>query len=95
VLVYQLVRELLYNVAKHAGTDRARVTAERAGHRVRVVVEDEGVGFDPATLEEVAGVGLGLPSVRDRLELVGGRLDVESRPGEGTRVALEVPLRSE
>jgi PAS domain S-box-containing protein len=95
VLIYQLVRELLYNVAKHAGTDRARVTAERAGHRVRVVVEDEGVGFDPATLEEVAGVGLGLPSVRDRLEIVGGRLDVESTPGEGTRVALEVPLRSE
>ena len=95
VLVYQIVRELLYNVAKHAGTDRARVTAERTCHHVRIVVEDEGAGFDPSTLEEAADVGLGLLSVRERLEVVGGRLAVRSVPGEGTRVTLEVPLRPE
>ena len=96
VLLYQLVRELLFNVTKHAGTGRARVTAERADGHVRVVVEDDGAGFDPAELEETGGpggaAGLGLPSVRERLELVGGAFDVESAPGEGTRVTITVPV---
>jgi PAS domain S-box-containing protein len=95
VLLYQLLRELLFNVAKHAGTGRARVTAERAGDRVRVVVADEGAGFDPAALDAArAPAGLGLPSVRERLELVGGRLEVESAPGEGTQVTVELPVET-
>lgn len=95
ILVYQIVRELLFNVAKHAGTHRVRVEAEQTDHHVRVVVEDAGAGFDPATLEESGNAGLGLPSVRERLGLVGGRLDVASKPGEGTRVTVEVPLGPE
>jgi signal transduction histidine kinase len=91
VLLYQLLRELLFNVIKHAGTGRARLTAERDGEHVRVVVEDEGTGFDPAELEEPQADGLGLPSVRERLELVGGQLDVASAPGQGTRVSITVP----
>jgi len=92
VLLYQLLRELLFNVAKHAGTGRARVTAERAGDRVRIVVKDEGAGFDPAALDAArAPGGLGLASVRERLALVGGRLEVESAPGVGTRVTVELP----
>ncbi len=90
VLLYRLLRELLFNVAKHAGTDRARLTAERSDGGVRVVVEDEGAGFDPSVLEGLAG-GLGVASVRERLEAVGGRLEVASAPGEGTRVTIEVP----
>lgn len=94
VLLYQLVQELLFNVAKHAGTGRARVVAERveggAGEeRVRLVVEDEGAGFDPSALG--GGGGLGLPTVGERVELVGGRLTVESAAGAGTRVTVEVP----
>ena len=87
-------------MAKHAGTRRARVVAERAegprggpGGRVRLVVEDEGAGFDLSTLGDSAQ-GLGLPTVRERLALVGGRLTVESAPGEGTRVTIEVPVSS-
>ena len=64
VLLYQLVQELLFNVAKHAGTERARLTAARVDGHLRVVVEDEGSGFDPAALEETGTKGLGLPSVR-------------------------------
>jgi PAS domain S-box-containing protein len=95
VLLYQLVRELLFNVVKHAGTKRARVSAARVDGHVRVVVADEGAGFDPATLEEGAEGGLGLPSVRERLELVGGRLTVESAPGQGTLIAVTVPVGPE
>ncbi|PAP77123.1 PAS domain S-box protein [Rubrivirga marina] len=88
ILLYQLLRELLLNVAKHAGVPAARVTAEQVDSGVRVVIEDEGAGFDVA----VTPGGLGLASVRERLEAVGGRLTVESAPGEGTRVSLDVPV---
>jgi PAS domain S-box-containing protein len=95
VLLYQLLRELLFNVTKHAGTDRARVIAERTNEHVRLVVEDEGAGFDPAELDEASNVGLGLPSVRERLELVGGELEVASSPDEGTRITITVPVEGE
>ena len=92
VLLYQLLRELLFNVVKHAGTDRARVVAERTDEHVRITVEDEGVGFTPAALDDPTAVGLGLPSVRERLELVGGQIEVASAPGEGTRVTITLPI---
>jgi PAS domain S-box-containing protein len=90
-LLYNLVRELLFNVAKHSGADRARVVIGEADGHVVVRVEDEGSGFDVGTLDEGTARGFGLPSVRKRLEAVGGRLDVSSAPGEGTRVTLTVP----
>jgi two-component system CheB/CheR fusion protein len=63
VLIYQIVRELLFDILKYAGTKRARVTAKRPNEHIRIAVEDEGAGFDPATLEEARNAGLGLPSV--------------------------------
>jgi signal transduction histidine kinase len=59
-----------------------------------VTVEDEGVGFDRSALDYSDADGLGLLSVRERLDLVGGRLDVTSTPGEGTRVTITVPVFS-
>lgn len=108
VLLYQFLRELLFNVSKHAGTGEARVTVEVVsadgdsaegrgadgtadGTAVRVSVEDEGAGFEPAAPGGPA-TGFGLASVRERVELVGGRLAVASAPGAGTRVTLTVPL---
>ncbi len=93
-LLYHLVREALFNVAKHARTGRARVSIADVDGHVTVTVEDEGAGFDPGVLDgEGAGPrgGFGLASVRERLEVVGGRLEVASTPGEGTRVTLSVP----
>lgn len=90
VLLYQFLRELLLNVAKHAATKRARLIAEQAGADVCITVEDEGVGFDVGALTKPGTSGLGLPSVRERLELVGGRLRVESVPGKGTRVTITI-----
>ncbi len=91
VLLYHLLRELLFNVAKHAGTTEARVRAEPFRGGARVTVEDQGAGFEPTSLTRAKGFGLGLASVFERLELVGGRLLVESTPGEGTRVTIELP----
>jgi len=90
VLLYQFLSELLFNVARHAGTGRVRLRAERAEGAVCVVVEDEGTGFNSAALNR--SDGLGLTSVRERLDLVGGQLKIESAPGEGTRITIKVPV---
>ena len=95
LLLFQSVRELLFNVRKHAGVDHAEVALSQPdGDHIRIVVKDNGVGFDsrqtPAT--GAAGNGFGLVSVRERLELLDGCLAVESKPGAGTRITLESPL---
>lgn len=96
VLLFQIVRELLFNVKKHAATGRATVAlAEEDGYLV-IHVTDEGQGFDAAVVErrEAPG-GFGLFSVRERLELLGGRLAVRSRPGQGTHVEVYAPVQPE
>ena len=95
ILLYQILRELLFNVVKHAGTKRARIEAESRDRHVRIVVADEGDGFDVTLLSHADHHGFGLRSVRERLELIGGRLDVESTPGTGTRVTITLPASVE
>ena len=84
-----MVQEALTNAVRHAGAGRITVTATRADRVLRVAVDDDGVGFDPAA---VAHRSLGLAGMRERLALVGGALSGESRPGRGTRVVAEVPV---
>jgi signal transduction histidine kinase len=86
--LYRIVQESLTNVAKHAGAAAASVTIHRRRHTVTTVVEDDGGGFDPTVISD----GLGLTSMRERAELVSGTVRVESRPGGGTTIAVEVPL---
>ena len=100
VLVYQSVRELLFNVVKHAGVDRARVECRcaREGERavLMVTVQDEGTGFpaDAAGPHALAREpGLGLFSVRERLALFGGDLQIDSTPGAGTLATIRLPLQ--
>jgi nitrate/nitrite-specific signal transduction histidine kinase len=89
----RIVQEALRNVFRHAGTDRVTVSIERYDDSVRVCVVDEGRGFDRAHLEgRDDGRHLGLRTMRERAESVGGTLTVESLPGQGTSVVLEVPL---
>jgi len=94
ILLFQAVRELLLNTAKHAQTSRAVVTVSHlANDRLRFVVSDDGVGFAPAELQNHSKPsGFGLFSIRERLELIGGRMEVTSAPGQGTRVTLEAPI---
>jgi signal transduction histidine kinase len=88
--LYRIVQEALTNVIKHANARTVSVVLTRQGDRVAVVIEDDGRGFDP---EEARGERLGLLGMEERIALVDGRLLVESRPGQGTTVAVEVPLR--
>ncbi len=110
VLLVQLVRELLFNVAKHAGVKEARISVSDGDGYREITVEDSGHGFAPdaahggpptkgrtdgpahAVLDRnEAGGGLGLTSIRHRLGLLGGRLDIRSEPGGGTRATIVVP----
>jgi signal transduction histidine kinase len=93
-LLFQSVRELLFNVVKHAGTDSATVTLQRTGGEVRVTVADSGVGFEAPRQQagpSPAG-GFGLLSIRERLDLLGGRVEVDASPGQGSRICLVAPL---
>jgi signal transduction histidine kinase len=93
VLLFQLVRELLFNVVKHADVDEARVILSEDDHDLVIRVEDDGTGFDTSVLRNGNnGTGFGLPSVVERLRLFGGRLTVDSAPGHGTRCTVRVPL---
>jgi CheY-like chemotaxis protein/two-component sensor histidine kinase len=94
VLLFQSVRELLINVAKHAGTDRATVSlAIDPDQELRIEVQDEGRGFDPVAMEAKSESGhFGLFSVKERMQAMGGRLDVKSKPGAGTTVTMTLPL---
>ena len=87
--LFRVAQEALTNVARHAGTARASVTLRRADGGLLLAVGDQGVGFDPTRPRE--GRSLGLASMRERLHLVGGTLDVESSPGRGTTVVAWVP----
>ncbi len=95
VLLFESVRELLFNVVKHASAAPATVTVRRTeDNDIRIVVSDTGPGFDRdlgSVPDDVAG-GLGLFSIRERLGLLGGQLHIESVPGTGSRVSLTAPL---
>jgi signal transduction histidine kinase len=86
---FRVVQEALQNVQRHSGTNEARVTMTGSDGALRVVVADDGSGFDTAS---AGNGGLGLVNMRERLHLLGGRLTIESEPGRGTVVTFEVPL---
>jgi PAS domain S-box-containing protein len=94
--LFQAVRELLLNVAKHAGTESALVSLEREAESMAITVEDHGCGFDMAeagTRKARTG-GFGLFNMQQRIEYLGGRLIVKTSPGKGTRATIMVPLES-
>ena len=94
--VVRIVQEALSNVRRHAGADRATLRIERYDDALRICAVDEGRGFDPSLLEgRDDGRHLGLRTMRERAESVGGTLIVESAPGQGTSVVLQLPLHED
>lgn len=89
--LFRIVQEGLNNVVKHAQTDRALVTLKMGDGRILLLIEDEGRGFDPATIE-AGQVSMGLASMRERAKMMGGTLKIESQLRVGTRIKVEVPL---
>lgn len=94
VIVFECVREILFNVRKHAGVDWARLTLRRSPEGLLCVqVVDEGKGFETITLERRKSIDMsfGIFSITERMSQIGGLLKVESQPGKGTCVELSVP----
>lgn len=95
IFLYRSIREILINIAKHAQAKLVKVTVSRDNEDIRVTVEDDGRGFDVSTFNGRSSRprGLGLFSVRERLTHIGGKLEIESIRGKGTRVAMTAPLK--
>jgi signal transduction histidine kinase len=89
---YRIVQEALTNVAKHAHAHRCSVYLQRLTNTVLVTIEDDGTGFDPASVEEASATrGLGLIGIRERVSQLRGTLRLETVPGKGTRLTVELP----
>jgi two-component system sensor histidine kinase DegS len=93
VTIFRVVQEVLENAAKHATPTHVQVTLRLDESTARAIVEDDGIGFDVdealAKADEQRTIGLAL--IRDRAQMLGGTLEIDSTPGSGTRVLLEIP----
>ena len=92
MLLFQSIRELLFNVVKHAGVSEATVTLEQVDGRGRITVSDSGKGFDAEVVLKSPTVAHGLLIIQDRLSLLGCQMQLISKPGEGTHVLIELPV---
>ena len=88
--LFRIVQEALRNIVKHGRTQDAKVDLSGSGDEIHLCISDQGAGFNPASAQTKGG--LGLISMRERLRLIGGYLDVESEPSHGTRIYVRVPL---
>jgi PAS domain S-box-containing protein len=93
--LFRVVQEALHNVGKHAQASLVWLALDLTQDQaITLAIRDNGLGFDPASLEEtVRGGHLGLKQMRERVEGAGGRLDINSQPGQGTEVRIVLPLR--
>jgi len=89
-VLFRVIQELAQNIVKHAQATQMTLQIIRSEEELTIMVEDNGVGFDPAALGEEAGIGL--KNIESRMAYLGGRAEFDSSPGRGTTVTLEVPL---
>jgi two-component system CheB/CheR fusion protein len=94
--LYRITQEALTNILKHAGARRVSVLLERRPNLVSLIVEDDGAGFDAATVFQAARSRskLGLLGMQERVTLAGGTIEIESTPGAGTTIFARIPLES-
>jgi len=91
VLIFRAVQELLANVREHAQATQVKVAVDMDTHQVRVSVEDNGKGFDAEGASFASGQGRGLKTLRERLKMVGGTVEVNSAAGKGSRIGVAIP----
>ena len=94
-MMFDSVRELLFNIVKHAETKKAMIRCYEDPDHFSITVQDEGKGFDPKTMvspKQKPG-GLGLFSIRERMLVIGGKMHIDSAPGNGSRITLEWPKK--
>jgi signal transduction histidine kinase len=88
--LYLVLREGLMNIARHSHASRADVTLTQTDSEIRGSLSDDGVGFEP--IEKWSGEGVGLSSMKERIEKLGGELTIQSSPGGGARISFVLPL---
>jgi len=93
--IFRVAQEALTNVVRHAAATNAIVRLDESGGILRLVVSDDGIGFDPKQARSRPTESVGLFGMAERVALIGGDIDVISREGSGTRVEVRVPLREE
>jgi two-component system sensor histidine kinase UhpB len=93
-VAFRCIQEILTNVVRHAHAENVLIAVKRHGSFFRLAVTDDGVGFDVTTVLEQGSfqTAFGLSGMQERVALVGGTLQIQSWPGQGTQVAIEVPL---
>ena len=91
VLIFRATQSLLRNVRDHAQATEVKIMLDMGEHLVRVSVEDNGRGFDPESISKEETKKFSLPMLQERIEMVGGSMELESAAGEGTRVAFSIP----
>ncbi len=95
VLIFRAVQELLFNIVKHANASIARVSLEKDRNFIKINVSDDGVGFDPSTINNKGHhTGFGIFSISERLKGIGGQMEIKSRHGFGTNISIIVPVSS-
>ena len=96
VLLFKVVQELLYNTVKHSRASTATVSIEKDIDAIRIVVEDDGIGFEinKARSQSGQGTGFGLFSISERLDHIGGHFELYSAPERGTRATISAPLKN-
>jgi len=92
LVLFQTVRELLFNVIKHSGQRSAEVRMDREGDYITILVKNSGHGFDPGILQDGLNQGLGLKNIQQRLAAIKGRWEIDSLPGGGARFRLWFPV---
>jgi signal transduction histidine kinase len=92
---FRVVQEAVTNAMRHAQAKHVRVELQQSGSDLDLVVQDDGVGFDPIAVQPLIDQGkrLGLMGIQERVMLVGGQMQIQSAPGQGTRIHVHVPIQ--
>ena len=93
--VFRAVQEALVNITRHAQAETVLIQGSAPDSHLVIEIEDDGAGFDPAGVVRSPDSlrGIGLLGMQERMEILGGSVEIDSTPGEGTRIVFKVPLR--